>query len=67
MHCLEETARFELAPQGFAVPCITVLLCLHILAALRGFEPQLPESEAGVLPLDERAIIAPPKHRQGTQ
>ena len=27
-----------------------------ILAALRGFEPQLPESEAGVLPLDERAM-----------
>ena len=27
-----------------------------LLAALRGFEPQLPESEAGVLPLDERAM-----------
>ena len=28
---------------------------LGMLAALRGFEPRLPESESGVLPLDERA------------
>lgn len=29
----------------------------EILAALRGFEPRLPESESGVLPLDERATF----------
>lgn len=60
---MEGPIRFELIPQGFAVPRIshfaTAPSTYIVLAALRGFEPQLPESEAGVLPLDERAMVPP--------
>ena len=51
--CLEGQTGLEPAPQGFAVPRIIRFAIAPHLAAHHGFEPQYPESESGVLPLDE--------------